>query len=91
MMGPPWAVVSPALAAGLLFMNTDCDPLVIMSKGPVHTHWLPTVAAGFLPIYTVGTPGGMIGPPTCGGVGKADMGHTCGSPTLAANPISFLF
>jgi hypothetical protein len=39
-----------------------------------------------LPINTVGAPGGMIGPPTCGIGGTAGviMGQTCMSPTRAA-------
>jgi hypothetical protein len=49
-------------------------------------HILPTVAAGIMPIITVGAPGGRIGPPTCGmgGTPGVTMGQTCISPTRAA-------
>ena len=43
-------------------------------------------AAGIPPINTVGHPGPVIGPPTCGigGVPGVTIGHTCMSPILAA-------
>ncbi len=89
-MEPPWAVESPILAAGILPIITLLDPFAIESGGPTHIHILPTVAAGIPPISTVGTPGGAIGPPTCGIGGTAGdcIGHVCISPTLAAGGTS---
>jgi hypothetical protein len=87
---PPCAVWSPCLAAGLLPIITVAEPLMIESGGPVQVHISPIVAAGIPPINTVGVPGGSIGPPTCGGAGGTTNGHTCMSPTLAANGI-FIF
>ncbi len=63
---PPCVVESPCLAAAFPLILTEDEPLLILSGGPVQTHMLPTVAAGKPPIKTVGTPGGMIGPPVCG-------------------------
>lgn len=63
---PPCAVESPCLAAGLLPIKTDDEPLRILSGGPAHVHILPTVAAGLPPIKTLGIPGGKTGPPVCG-------------------------
>src|SRR5688500_1956213 len=51
--------------------------------GPTHVHMSPTRAAGIPPIRTVGAPGGMIGPPTCG-FGPSNIGQVCMSPTRAA-------
>ena len=51
--------------------------------GPTHVHMSPTRAAGMPPIRTVGAPGGMIGPPTCG-FGPSDSGQVVMSPTRAA-------
>ncbi len=46
--------------------------MTTVSGGPTHTNIEPIVAAGNPPISTVGTPGGIIGPPTCGtGVSQA--------------------
>jgi hypothetical protein len=50
----------------------------------VHTHISPTTDAGIPPIKTVGTPGGKIGPPTCGTGPGFESGHVCISPALAA-------
>jgi hypothetical protein len=61
---PPCAVESPIRAAGLLLMSTVALPITIESGGPTQTHMLPIVAAGILPISTVGAPGETIGPPT---------------------------
>jgi hypothetical protein len=49
----------------------------------------PTTAAGIFAIITVGTPGPIIGPPTCGIGGKAGVtiGQTCISVNLAAGGI----
>jgi hypothetical protein len=67
-------------------MNTVVEPIMIESGGPVQVQRLPTVAAGFPSIMTVGTPGGMTGPPTWG-FGPSDIGQVCISPTLAAKGI----
>ena len=37
-MVPPWAVVSPILAAGLLLIKTVALPLTTLSGGPTHMH-----------------------------------------------------
>ena len=73
-------------------MSTVAEPFTMESGGPTHVAMLPTVAAGTLPMSTVGTPGGIIGPPTCGTGGTGGtvgfcMGHVCISPTLAAGGI----
>ena len=89
-MVPPWAVVSPILAAGLPPIITVADPMTMASGGPVQTQVSPTTAAGMLPMRTVGTPGPVTGPPTWGmGVGKAGvcMGQVCMSVSLAAGGI----
>jgi len=69
--------VSPILAAGLPPIITVADPLAMVSGGPTQVHTFPRVAAGTPPIKTVGTPGGNIGPPTCGmgGVPGVCIGH----------------
>jgi hypothetical protein len=82
-MVPPWAVLSPILAAGMPPIMTVAEPIMIVSGGPVHTAMSPTRAAGKPPIMTIGQPGGNIGPPTCGTV-PVTMGHTCMSLILAA-------
>jgi len=90
---PPCAVVSPIRAAGLPQIITVEDPLMIESGGPTQTQLSPITAAGILPINTVGAPGPIIGPPTCGmGDGNAGVciGHICMSVILAAGGI-FLF
>src|SRR3954463_1915846 len=81
---PPCAVLSPILAAGLPPIKTVTDPFIIESGGPTHVHILPKVAAGKPPIKTLGTPGGKIGPPTCGIGGNpgVTIGHTCMSVIL---------
>jgi hypothetical protein len=56
------------------------------SGGPVQVAMSPTRAAGIPPMRTVGAPGGMIGPPTCG-LGPSDIGQVCMSPTRAAGGI----
>lgn len=63
-MEPPWAVVSPIRAAGMLLIITVAEPLMMMSGGPTQTHWEPRVADGMPPMRTVGPPGLLIGPPT---------------------------
>lgn len=59
---------------------------MIVSGGPTQVHLSPAVAAGKLPINTVGTPGGKIGPPTCG-TGPVVAGQACISETRAAGGI----
>jgi len=80
---PPWAVESPTRAAGRLLISTVKLPTIITSGGPTQVHMPVTVAAGRFMISTVGTPGGMIGPPTCG-TGPVNIGQTCRSVTRAA-------
>ena len=66
-------------AAGKPLNNTVIEPITTTSGGPTHTHMLVTVAAGNAAMITVGAPGVMIGPPTCG-IGTTagvTMGHTC--------------
>src|SRR5215212_1590969 len=65
---------------------TFVDPIAIVSGGPTQVHMSPTTAAGIFAISTVGTPGPMTGPPTCGigGVPGVCIGQTCMSPTRAA-------
>ena len=60
--------------------------MMITSGGPTHMHMLPMGAAGIMAIITVGCPGGITGPPTCGmgGMAGVSMGHMCMSPTRAA-------
>lgn len=60
--------------------------MTILSIGPIQTAIEPIVAAGKFPIKTVGTPGGKIGPPTCGTGGSpgVDIGQVCISDTRAA-------
>src|SRR6185436_6203080 len=77
-------------AAGLPPISTVDEPLAIVSGGPTHVHMLPTVAAGRPPIRTVGTPGGRIGPPTCG-TGPVVIGHVCMSVMRAAGGIRTIF
>lgn len=73
-------------AAGLLPMVTVADPLMIVSGGPEHAQLSPMTVAGMPQIKTVGTPGPMEGPPTCGtgGVPGVCMGQVCKSVILAA-------
>jgi hypothetical protein len=66
----------------------------MVSGGPTQTHKSPITAAGSLPIITVGIPGPVIGPPTCGmGDGNAGvcMGQVCISVNLAAGGIIYYF
>jgi len=81
--------MSPIRAAGLLQMRTVIEPLTMESGGPTQVHIDPTVAAGRLPMSTVGPPGETMGPPTwgTGGVPGVTMGQTCMSETLAAGII----
>src|SRR5215210_6673195 len=76
-------------AAGFLPIITFIEPMAMVSGGPVQTHMSPTTAAGMPLIRTVGTPGPVIGPPTCGigGVPGVARGQTCMSPTRAAGGI----
>jgi hypothetical protein len=89
-MVPPCAVLSPNLAAGMPPINTEAEPAAMVSSGPVQVSISPTLAAGMPPIITVGAPGGITGPPTCGTT-PVVIGHTCISPTLAANGILIKF
>ena len=75
---PPPAPDSP--------IRTVKQPMAIVSGGPAQVHMSPTLAAGIPPIRTVGLPGGITGPPTCGGGGVPGltMGQVCMSPTRAA-------
>jgi hypothetical protein len=88
---PPWAVLSPRRAAGFLQIRTVAEPLMMESGGPTHTHMLPKVAEGIIPIRTVGPPGETIGPPTWGtGTGAGvTIGHTCISVIRAAGGMAW--
>lgn len=88
-MLPPCAVVSPMRAAGLPQIMTVAEPLTMLSGGPVQTHMSPMTAAGILPMSTVGAPGPVIGPPTCGmgGTAGVTIGQTCMSVIRAAGGI----
>ncbi len=88
MMDPPWAVVSPILAAGLPLIRTVEEPLTMESGGPTQVHMSPTVAAGKPPIRTVGAPGPVIGPPTWGTGPGFIIGHVCMSVKRAAGGIA---
>jgi hypothetical protein len=70
-------------AAGMFPINTVADPLAIVSGGPVQVHISPIRAAGIPPMSTVGHPGGMMGPPTCGTT-PVTIGQVCMSVTRAA-------
>lgn len=85
---PPWAVMSPILAAGIYPIITENEPTAIVSGGPTHVAISPTRAAGMNPIITVGHPT-VIGPPTCGigGVPGVTIGQTCMSEIRAAGGI----
>jgi hypothetical protein len=63
-MLPPCAVESPIRAAGIPHISTEVDPCTITSGGPTQIKLSPTLAAGKLPIRTVGAPGPTMGPPT---------------------------
>ena len=90
-MTPPCPVLSPTRAAGLKPIITLLEPLTIGSEGPTgaHKHMSLTRAAGMKPINTVGSPGVVIGPPTCGigGVPGITMGQVCMSVIRAAGGI----
>jgi hypothetical protein len=62
----------------MLLIMTEDEPLMMVSGGPTQTAMSPTLAAGNLPISTVGAPGPMIGPPTCGIGGNpgVTIGHS---------------
>jgi len=90
-MVPPCAVTSFIRAAGLPPIITVAEPITMLSGGPAQVHILPTVAAGCPPIKTVGTPGGKIGPPTCGLPFGFTSGHTWLSVIRAAGGIFFFF
>lgn len=83
---PPCAVGSPMRAAGVPPIITVVEPIAIVSGGPTQTSMSPTTDAGMLPIKTVGAPGPVIGPPTCGIGGRpgVTIGHTCISVKRAA-------
>jgi hypothetical protein len=75
-------------------INTVAEPFKIVSGGPTQMQVSPNTAAGSPPITTVGVPGPIIGPPTCGiGAGNAGVciGQVCISVNLAANGIIFNF
>lgn len=83
--------MSVSRAAPKLLKRTVMLPLMMVSGGPTQTHIPVMVAAGKFMIRTVGTPGGKIGPPTCG-TGPVNIGQTCRSVILAAgSPIFFRF
>jgi hypothetical protein len=65
---------------------TVLEPLMMLSGGPTQVAMSLTRAAGSMPIITVGSQGGRIGPPTCG-TGPVAMGHVCMSETRAAGGI----
>jgi hypothetical protein len=91
---PPCAVASPIRAAGLPQIITVADPFIIESGGPTQTAISPKTAAGNLPIKTVGAPGPIMGPPTCGMGGNpgVTIGQVCISVNLAAgDPIVLCF
>jgi hypothetical protein len=68
---------------------TDEDPFTIVSGGPTQTSMSPTRAAGNPPINTLGWPGPVIGPPTCGMGGSPGVciGHAWKSVSRAAGGI----
>jgi hypothetical protein len=61
--------------------------MAMVSGGPTQVQLSPSTAAGMLAISTVGTPGPITGPPTCGGAGGVTIGQTCISVNLAAGGI----
>jgi hypothetical protein len=71
-------------------IKTVADPMAMESGGPVQVAISPTLAAGIPPMSTVGSPGGKIGPPTCGTGPGFIIGHVCISVILAAGGIIFL-
>jgi hypothetical protein len=71
-------------------MSTVADPNKTVSGGPVQISMSPIRNAGMPPIKTVTSPGGNAGPPTWGTV-PVTIGHTCMSPTLAANGMCLAF
>ena len=87
---PPCAVISPTLAAGLLLIMTVAEPLTIVSDAPTQTQLSPTSAAVKFSISTVGAPGPVTGPPTCGigGIAGVCIGQVCMSVNLAAGGIA---
>jgi hypothetical protein len=91
-MLPPWAVVSPILAAGRPPIITVAEAFTIASGGPAQMQLSPITAAGNLPMSTVGTPGPTTGPPTCGTGGRpgVTIGQACMSVILAAGGIGYL-
>lgn len=90
-MAPPWFIVSPRRAAGILQTMTVALPLATLEGGPTQIPMVPTCAAGSLPIRTVIATGGTRTPPTCG-TGPVTMGQTCISDNLAAgSPIKQFF
>jgi hypothetical protein len=79
-------------AAGLPPIITVVEPMATVSGGPTQTHISPTTEAGIPPIKTVGAPGEVIGPPTCGtgGVPVVTIGQVCMSVNRAAIGIFLL-
>src|ERR1700674_2619004 len=89
-MVPPCMVESPIRAAMRLPMRTVAEPIAMVSGGPTQVAMSVTRAAGSIPISTVGSQGGRIGPPTWGTT-PVTMGQTCMSVARAAGgiPVSF--
>src|ERR1700676_4657282 len=71
-------------------INTVGEPIAIMSGGPTQVAMSVARAAGNIPISTVGSPGGRIGPPTWGTM-PVTIGHTCMSVMRAAGGILFSY
>src|SRR3984893_14506308 len=64
-------------------ISTVGEHFTMTSGGPTHIAISVTRAAGSAPINTVGQPGAVIGPPTCG-TGPVERGQVCMSVSLAA-------
>jgi hypothetical protein len=75
-------------AAGLPPISTVPEPVMMVAGGPAQTHESPMRAAGSPAMSTVGSPGGRIGPPTCGVPPGVAAGHACWSVIRAAGFIS---
>jgi hypothetical protein len=69
-------------------ISTAAEPFATTPGGPTQVVMSPILAAGMKPIITVGAPGPVIGPPTCGTT-PVTAGQTTMSETRAAgNDIS---
>src|SRR5262249_31044365 len=86
-MTPPCAVRSPIRAACCPHTMTDIDPLTMTSVGPVQISMGVPRAGGGRQVTTVGQPGGMMGPPTCG-TRPVTIGQVCISVIRAAGGIA---